>query len=224
VPLPVSVIIPALNEETRIAATIDAAFAAGAAEVLVADGGSEDGTVSVAKAHRARVITGERIRARQLNRGAQEASHEHLIFLHADTLLPPGAAIAVMRALATGAQFGGFQLEFIEQSRRLRFAAFMINRRTAMTGCPWGDQAQFIRRETLLRVGGFADVPIMEDYDLAVRMKRSGKTAILPMRVRTSGRRFLEKGLVRTSAINWRVILGWRLGRDPEKLARLYRG
>ncbi|HEX7155460.1 MAG TPA: TIGR04283 family arsenosugar biosynthesis glycosyltransferase [Thermoanaerobaculia bacterium] len=224
VPLPVSVIIPALNEEARIAATIDAAFAAGAADVVVCDGGSSDGTIAVARKQRARVITGETTRARQLNRGAKEAAHEHLIFLHADTLLPAGAAIAVMRALAANAQFGGFELEFLEPSRRLRLAAFMINSRTKMTRCPWGDQAQFIRRETFHRLGGYADIPIMEDYDLAVRMKRAGRTTILPLRVRTSGRRFLEKGLLRTSAINWRIVAAWRLGVDPEKLARIYRG
>lgn len=99
----------------------------------------------------------------------------------------------------------------------------MINFRTRMTGCPWGDQAQFLRRDTFLRVGGFREIALMEDYDLALRMKREGKTVVLPQSVATSGRRFLSKGVLRTAVINWAIIIRFRLGADPDELARVYR-
>jgi len=214
---PVSVIIPALDEESRIAAAIDSAFAAGAAEVIVADGGSHDATTRIAAEHGARVVSGESMRSRQMNQGAAIASHDHLIFLHADTTLPANAASLVVES---GAVFGGFRVRFAERSWKLRLAAAMINLRTFFTRCPWGDQAQFIRRDAF---DGFREIPIMEDYELAMRMKRRGKTIVLREKVTTSGRRFLEKGLLRTAAINWRIIVRYRLGADLNELARIYR-
>ena len=214
-------VIPALNEADRIAATIDAARAAGASEVIVVDGGSSDTTVVVARASGAHVLEGESVRARQLNRGAEVASHDALVFLHADTLLPLDACAAVERALADHV-FGGFRVEFLEPG--LRFVSAMINLRTRFTRAPWGDQAQFARRDAFLRAGGYPDYPIMEDYELARRMKRLGSVAVLPLTVRTSGRRFLQQGVLRTTFTNWRIILAYHLGVSPERLARWYRG
>ncbi len=218
----VSVVIPTLDEEAQIAATVDSAFAAGAAEVFVCDGGSSDRTVEIARGHGATVITGETMRARQANRGAEAARSEALIFLHADTELPAGAAALVTGALERW-HFGGFRLAFRERSARLRVAAAMINLRTAITHCPWGDQAQFVRRDELLAGGGFREIAIMEDYELAVRMKGRGPTGVLPQKVITSGRRFLERGVLRTAFTNWRIVSAWRFGADPESLARMYR-
>jgi rSAM/selenodomain-associated transferase 2 len=214
----VSAIIPTLNEEARIGATIDAAFAAGVHEVIVADGGSSDATIEIAESRGARVIAGERVRAKQLNRGAAQAMGDALIFLHADTLLPAGASDAVIAALGDGYDFGGFRVEFIEPGFRLRYVAFVINARTRLTRAPWGDQAQFFRRA---KFPGYPELPLMEDYILARAMKRA---AILPLKVRTSGRRFLTKGLIRTSALNWLIIAAYHLGVSPERLARWYRG
>jgi uncharacterized protein len=219
----VSVVIPALNEQASIAAAIDAARAAGAAEVIVADGGSDDATIDVAAEHGARVITGERLRAAQINRGIEAATHEAVIVVHADTLLPLGAAAAVEQALNDGAVFGGFRVEFLEGGPRLAYVAFMINARTRLTRKPWGDQAQFARRETLLHMGGYPAFPIMEDYELARRMKRAGSIAFLPLAVRTSGRRFLTKGVIRTSIVNWLIIVSYHLGLSVERLAGWYR-
>lgn len=213
----VSVIIPSFNEEARIGATIDAARAAGATEILVADGGSTDATVAIASQRGARVIAGETMRARQLNRAADAAEHDVLIFLHADTLLPAGAAGAVTRAIEDGFTCGGFQLEFVEGGPRLGYVAFMINTRTRLTRAPWGDQAQFFRKDVF---PGYPELPIMEDYALSRRMKRA---VILPLKVRTSGRRFLRKGVIRTAFLNWTIILGWHLGIPAERLAAWYR-
>jgi rSAM/selenodomain-associated transferase 2 len=216
----VSVVIPTLNEERFIAATLRSAFEAGAAEIIVVDGGSKDATARVARESGARVIEEETMRARQLNRGAAEAANDAVIFLHADTLLPRGAAEAVESAIEEGAEFGGFRIAFAERGLRMRYVAFMINARTRITRCPWGDQAQFADRRAF---GGYREMPIMEDYELAVRMKTRGRVTLLPLTVITSGRRFLEKGLVRTSAINWWTVWRYHRGVDPEELARRYR-
>jgi hypothetical protein len=145
-----------------------------------------------------------------------------LIFLHADTELPDGAAAAVVEALQH-AGFGGFRLRFAEPAAKLRLAAMLINLRTSITRCPWGDQAQFIRRSTFLGAGGFREIALMEDYELAARMKRAGPVALLPLHVTTSGRRFLQLGLLRTALRNWEIVMRWRFGADPEELAKRYR-
>jgi rSAM/selenodomain-associated transferase 2 len=220
----VSVVIPAWNEEERIGAAIASAFAAGASEVIVSDGGSSDATLAVAAGAGARTLTSERVRAKQLDAGARAATYESIVFLHADTLLPPGAAHWVERSLAGGACFGGFRIAFIEGGLRLRYVAFMINARTRLTRAPWGDQAQFTRRDTLLRIGGYGDAPIMEDYELARRMKRVGPVEVLPLTVQTSGRRFLARGVIATSILNWLIVAAWHLGVPPQKLAAWYRG
>lgn len=219
--MPVSVIIPTLNEEERIAATIVSALLAGAAEVIVSDGGSSDATIEAAREYGARVLTGADMRARQLNLGAREAAHDALLFLHADTLLPLGACTAVEKAIANGATFGGFRLGFLENG--LGLAAALINARTRLTREPWGDQAQFAPRDAFLQSGGYPEIPIMEDYEFARRMKRAGRTALVPLTVRTSGRRFCELGIVRTAALNWWIIACYHLGVSPERLARWYR-
>jgi len=220
--LPLTVVIPALNEEEWIAVAVQSAFAAGAAEVIVVDAGSVDRTARMATSAGARLLLSEPPRARQLNLGAHAASHDALLFLHADTRLPANAANAVCDALAR-ADFGGFRIAFIEPSRKLRIAAVLINLRTRWTRCPWGDQAQFVRRDAFLKSGGFLEIPLMEDYELAIRMKRSGRSVLLPMTVITSGRRFLRKGLFRTAAHNWRTIIRYRMGADIHDLARSYR-
>src|SRR5437763_1838802 len=171
--------------------------------------------ITSSNARGARVIRGEAMRALQLNRGAEAATSDAVVFVHADTLLPLGAARAISEALRRHG-FGGFRLKFAEADARLRVAETMINLRTAITKSPWGDQAQFISRKRFLRNGGFREIPIMEDYELAVRMKRSGSTVIVPLHVLTSGRRFLAKGVWKTAAINWRIITAYRLGGDPE--------
>ena len=217
----VSVVIAALNDERWIGAAVDSAFAAGAAEVIVSDGGSTDGSREIAAGRGARVIASRPMRSRQFNAGANEVQTDAMIFLHADTTLPPGAAAAVAAALQRF-EFGGFGISFAERALKLRVAASMINLRTRVTRCPWGDQAQFVLRSTFFASGGFREIPLMEDYEFALRMRQ--RATILPMAVTTSGRRFLEKGLVRTAIINWTIIARWRMGADAETLSRIYRG
>ena len=219
-PVPVSVVIAAFNDEQWVGAAVDSAFAAGASEVIVSDGGSADRSRAIAADRAARVIASPPMRSRQFNAGANAAANDAIIFLHADTTLPAGAANAVAAALQRY-EFGGFRISFAERAPKLRLAASMINLRTRITRCPWGDQAQFIRRATFVSSGGFREIPLMEDYELATRMKHHA--TILPLSVTTSGRRFLEKGVLRTAMINWSIIARWRLGADANTLARTYR-
>ena len=219
-PGPVSVVIAALNDEQWIGAAVDSAFAAGAGEVIVSDGGSADRSRAIAADRGARVIASTPMRSRQFNTGASTVASDAIIFLHADTALPAGAADAVAAALQRY-EFGGFHISFAERAPKLRLAASMINLRTRITRCPWGDQAQFIRRATFVRSNGFREIPLMEDYELATRMKKHA--TLLPLAVTTSARRFLEKGVLRTAMINWTIIARWRLGADAETLARFYR-
>lgn len=221
--MPVAVIIPTLNEEESIGGTVQSAIAAGAAEVIVVDGGSFDRTARFATAAGARVLLCESLRARQLNRGAEAATSNALIFLHADTRLPAGAAAAVESALKGGAAFGAFRLRFQEPAFKLRVAAAMINLRSIVFRNPWGDQAQFIGRNTFLARGGFREMPLLEDYELARRMKTARRTRILPLTVTTSARRFVQKGVWRTALTNWRIIWMYAHGADVEELAKMYR-
>ena len=220
----VAVIIPTLNEEAVVAGAIRSALAAGAAEVIVSDGGSTDGTSEVARREGAAVHACDNLRGRQMNCAATRTDAEILVFLHADTRLPADAMGPIREAIDSGFIFGGFRIEFIEGGARLRVAAAMINLRAALTRCPWGDQAQFIERERFLSEGGFREYPIMEDYEMAARMKMRGPTIVLPPKVASSGRRFLDKGVFRTAIINWRIIFAYHAGADPVALARMYRG
>ena len=221
-PQTVSVVIAARNEEARVGAAVRSALEAGAVEAIVVDGGSSDDTARVAREAGARVIASEPMRARQLNAGAAAARGTAVIFLHADTTLPRGAAAAVGTALDSGAHLGGFRIAFAEASWRLRAVAALINLRTRLTRCPWGDQAQFTLREPFLAAGGYREIPLLEDYEMAIRMKK--RAVVLPMSVTTSGRRFLERGILATAVLNWRIIAMYRMGVDPAVLAGMYRG
>jgi rSAM/selenodomain-associated transferase 2 len=218
-----SVIIPTLDSETEIVGAVRSAIDAGAVEVIVADGGSADQTIAAARESGAAVVGGERVRGRQMNAGAARATGEVLLFLHADTRLPPETGPAIESALLSGIRFGGFRLRFREKSIALRLAERLINLRSRLTRCPWGDQAQWVEATLFNTSGGYRPDPLMEDYELAIRMKRSTRTAVLRPMVETSGSRFLHQGVVRTILTNWWIVARWRLGASPESLASVYR-
>lgn len=218
-----SIVIPTLNEEHQLKRSLPPAVAA-ADEVWVSDGGSSDRTVPLAESLGARVVSGPTGRGAQLNRGAERAAGEVLLFLHADTRLPPGAAERVLQAMGSGAVGGGFRLRFDTGHPGMRLAAAGINLRTRLTGCPLGDQAQFVRREAFAALGGFRDWPILEDLEFSRRLKRRGRTVLIADPVVTSPRRYLRGGVVRTLATNWLIFGLYFAGLPPRRLARLYRG
>jgi rSAM/selenodomain-associated transferase 2 len=225
-PPALSIVIPVLDEAGRIAAALDALApwrAGGGVEVIVADGGSRDGTPALAAGRADRVLTSPPGRARQMNAGAREARAGALLFLHADTALPPDAPRLVARALDTHA-WGRFDVRIDGRSRALPLVAAAMNLRSRASGIATGDQALFMRRDAFAAVGGFPDQPLMEDVEISRRLRaRCGAPACLRERVVTSGRRWDERGAARTIALMWRLRLLYWLGVPAERLAAAYR-
>ncbi len=220
----ISVIVPALNEAESITDTIASAKPE-AKEIIVVDGGSTDDTAAVAEAAGARVIVTEPSRARQMNRGAESAAGDVLVFLHADTKLPADYGAAVERALfSRGVAAGAFSLAIDGTGAKYRLVEAVVALRSRCNSLPYGDQAIFVRAETLAASGGFADLPIMEDYEFIRRMQRRGRIVILPLLARTSSRRWQRLGVMRTALLNFIVIVAFHLGAAPTLLAGWYRG
>ena len=220
----ISVIIPTLNEKDALPATLASAARTPQLEVVVADGGSRDGTIQIARDWGCRVISTSPGRARQMNRGAEESQSEYLIFLHADTRLPEKFQDCVRGTLAEPkVAAGAFRLQ-IEGSRGfLRLIEAGANRRSRYFQMPYGDQAIFLRSELFREVGGYPDLPIMEDFELIRRLRRRGRIALAPSSALTSGRRWKELGILRTTLLNQIVILAYLAGVQPTRIASWYR-
>jgi rSAM/selenodomain-associated transferase 2 len=222
--VPLSIIVPALDEEVSITATL-AALApcrARGAEVVVVDGGSRDATRALAAPLADRVIDAPRGRASQMNAGARASSGATLLFLHADTLLPPGAMEAIARLDGEHRDWGRFDVAIAGERPLLAVVAFFMNLRSRLTGIATGDQAIFVRRETFEACGGFPAIPLMEDVALSRELKRRGAPLCLRERVVTSGRRWERHGTLRTIVLMWRLRVAYALGADPHRLARRY--
>jgi uncharacterized protein len=217
----VSVVIPTLDDAEFVAAAVASARASGAYEVIVADGGSLDGTREAAAAAGARVVDASMGRAVQMDAGAAEAQGEVLMFLHADTTLPPDAArLAVETLSRTGVVAGGFSFDVPRDTRHARLIAAIGRARHRLGGRPWGDQCLFFSAQTWRDLGGFGDLPVMEDLEIAGRLGRLGEVVVRPERAVTSSRAWDEHGLVRPTAVNVLGVLAYRLGVDPERIAR----
>ncbi len=220
-----SIIIPVLNEAAAIGDAL-AALApcrARGVEVVVVDGGSRDGTAAIAHPLADHLLSAPRGRGSQMNAGATVAKGEVLLFLHADTRLPPDAERLVLMGLqASKRAWGRFDVTIAGRSPLLRLVAAMMNLRSRLTGIATGDQAMFVTREAFAQAGGFPDIPLMEDIVLSRRLKRIGRPACLPARVVTSGRRWDQHGIVRTTVMMWRLRLAFFLGAEPARLARRY--
>lgn len=221
--------IPARNEADRIEAAVESARAPGV-EVVVVDGGSRDATRERARGAGARLIEAEPGRARQLAVGLRATSAEAVVFLHADSLLPRGFDAAVRAALADPGVVGGaFAFRFAAEPGAgalarlgLRVVEAGVRARVALAGLPYGDQALFARRSVLERLGGVPQVPILEDLDLVAALRRAGKLAFLRAAVRTSPRRYLERGVARTWWRNALALAAWRIGLDRGRVAAWY--
>ena len=225
-PVRLSVVMPALNEAAGMAAALQALapLAARGAQLLVADGGSQDATAGLAQAGGAQVVHAPRGRALQMNAGAQQASGDILLFLHADTRLPPDADRLIEQALANSPQvWGRFDVRIEGQPRMLRVIAAFMNRRSRWTGIATGDQALFMTRAAFDAVGGFPAQPLMEDIEMSRRLRQLSGPACLRACVVTSGRRWETRGVWRTVLLMWRLRLAYWRGAVPERLAALYR-
>jgi rSAM/selenodomain-associated transferase 2/rSAM/selenodomain-associated transferase 1 len=225
IPPRLSVIIPAFHEAELIASVLAAVSGIPEAEVIVVDGGSTDGTPELAAAYGAKVFSTNRDRAKQMNLGALKARGKVLLFLHADTHLPQGFEKHVLASISEpGAVGGAFELRIDACARGLRFIERMANWRSRRLQLPYGDQALFVKADVFRELGGFPDLPIMEDYELVRRLKRTGRIVILPIAAATSARRWLRLGVWRTTLVNQLIILGYHLGVSPQLLSRFYRG
>lgn len=218
----VSIVVPVLDEARTLAATLAPLQPwRPAAEILVVDGGSRDGTREIAAPLADRVLQAPRGRALQMNAGATAAKAPALLFLHADTALPGDAVSLVCEALRSHA-WGRFDVRIDGRDPMLRVVAAMMNARSRVSGIATGDQAMFVRRDAFAAAGGFADIPLMEDVDLSRRLRSRSRPACLRAQVVTSGRRWERHGTWRTIVLMWRLRLAYALGADPHRLAERY--
>ena len=222
----VSLVIPVLNEAGRINGAIGGIRSLdGHVEIIVVDGSPEGETIRAITDPEVIRLTSSKGRASQMNRGASQARGEALLFLHADTALPPHAFERIESPLADDRFVGGaFDLEIGDKGPAFRIIGRLASLRSRLTRIPYGDQAIFLRRDYFNELDGFRDMPIMEDVDLMRRVRRAGeKICIVKDRVRTSSRRWRKEGLVRCTLRNRTLMLLYMLGVAPEKLARRYR-
>ncbi|MFP4193209.1 MAG: TIGR04283 family arsenosugar biosynthesis glycosyltransferase [Candidatus Hydrogenedentota bacterium] len=220
-----SIIIPAINEADRLPETLESIGRSPLVETIVADGGSDDATRSIAEAFGATVIQSAPGRAKQMNAGAAVARGNILLFLHADTRLPFAYLDPILAAMQDDrAAAGAFRLTFAQAGLGLRCIEWAANLRSIVGQSPYGDQALFVRRETFEALEGFRDLPIMEDYDLVQRLRKLGRIKMLPLPAITSPRRCIERGIWRTTLTHKWIIIGWRFNVDPARLARWRNG
>jgi len=220
-PPPLTIIVPMLNEEAGITAALGALRPLDA-EIVAVDGGSGDKSVALAAPLCDQLLRSPRGRARQMNAGAAAAHGDILLFLHADTVLPAQADRLVGEAIAGDACWGRFDVRIAGDSAWFPLIATLMNLRSRLTGIATGDQAIFVRRTAFAQVGGFADIPLMEDIVLSQRLRQLGRPACLRQKVTTSGRRWEKQGVLRTVFTMWWLRLRFFFGTDPAKLAREY--
>jgi rSAM/selenodomain-associated transferase 2 len=217
-----SIVMPVLNEAAEIEAALRALapLRARGVEIIVVDGGSNDGTLALARPLADRVLSAPRGRAMQMNAGETTATGDALLFLHADTRLPDDADRIILAGLKAHA-WGRFGVRF-DNGGCLRLVAMMMNTRSRLTGVATGDQAMFMTRTAFVAAGGFPPIALMEDVALSARLKRLGRPLCLRARVTTSGRRWRRHGVWRTILLMWQLRLCYFLGADPARLARAY--
>jgi rSAM/selenodomain-associated transferase 2 len=223
-----SIIIPALNEAVTINGLIShlrGLQQAAKAEIIIVDGSDDGDTAGAVNHESVRCINSQRGRAIQMNTGAQIAQGDILIFLHADTRLPQDALILIDRAIGQDGVVGGaFDLAIQSNRKSLKIIGKVASRRSRMTRIPYGDQAIFIRRDYFRNLGGYPEVPLMEDVALMRIIKRRGdRIHIIPRCVGTSPRRWEKEGILYTTIRNWTLISLYFLGIPPETLAGYYR-
>jgi rSAM/selenodomain-associated transferase 2 len=222
--LSLSIIIPTLNEATLVAPLLRyLCDIAPKAELIVSDGDSTDETVESAKSL-ARCIIAPRGRAAQMNAGARVASGDVLWFVHADCR-PHRRSVSALQAAMADASIvgGGFQYSLDCPGYRFRLAERLSNRKNRLLKLLYGDMGMFVRKDTFERLGGFKDIPLMEDMEFSRRLKKAGRIAILPLTMKTSARRWIEEGWTKNSVRSWLLQGAWAMGVSPHSLARWYR-
>lgn len=218
------IVVPVLNEASSLAAFLQRldVYRQRGARLVVVDGGSDDDTLAIARAHADLALLSPRGRASQMNAGAAACPADVLLFLHADTQLPENADQLVHRATLGSCSWGRFDVRIDSPRPVLRFVSWMMNCRSRWSGIATGDQAMFVRHDLFTQLGGFPDIPLMEDVAMSCRLKQHGPPANLRERVITSARRWERHGVWRTIALMWRLRAAYFLGADPTRLAVQY--
>ena len=218
-----TIVIPALDEAAMIVGVLRALapLRARGAEIVVADGGSRDGTLQLAKPLADHAIAAPRSRGAAMNAGAAIGTGDTLLFLHADTVLPGDADGLIAEALSQR-DWGRFDIRIGGRHPLLALIARMVNLRSRLTGVATGDQAIFVTRAAFAAVGGFDDLPLMEDVAISRKLKRLCRPCCIGAPAITSGRRWEHHGVLRTILLMWRLRLGYYLGVEPARLARRY--
>jgi rSAM/selenodomain-associated transferase 2 len=220
----ISIVIPTLDEAGTIEHLLRdlQPLRCAGHQVLIVDGGSQDLTRERASELGCEVLSAVRGRASQMNAGAARACGDVLWFLHADTRVPEAAAAALLAAIAQGHAWGRFAVRLSGTAAMLRVVEAAMNLRSCWTGLATGDQGIFVLREVFDAVGGYPELPLMEDIALSKRLRRHGRLACVKTQLVTASRRWECKGLYRTILLMWRLRLAYALGADPKDLARKY--
>jgi rSAM/selenodomain-associated transferase 2 len=220
----ISVIIPVKSEGPEVVVGFSRFCSPPPVELIVADGGVGEPVREELRAAGARVLSGDGSRGSRLARAAAEARGDVLFFLHADSRPPENALMIIRRAVDEGADAGAFSLAYEASEPAMRWIAWWANRRSRLARLPFGDQGIFCRRDAYLRSGGFRDLPVCDDLDLVLRLRKAGRFVIRPEKTITSPRRYQESGALRQVLRNWKVMAGYFAGVSPETLSRWYEG
>lgn len=220
----VSIVIPALNEAENIQKTILHARSAGVTDIIVSDGGSDDGTPELAAAAGSQIVSGPAGRGIQMNRGAQRAIGEVLFFVHADTWPNRDCVSQIRQVLSTSSvQGGAFRQHIDADGWRYRWLERGNAWRAAWRGLPYGDQGIFLRRSFFDQLGGFPEVRLMEDLMFMQRFRRHSKPVLLDGPLYVNARRWQKHGVLRQTLRNWSLLTAFYFGVSPDKLAAYYR-
>jgi len=223
--LKISIVMPVLNEAENLRNTLGHLHLSENEELIIVDGGSVDGTVSIAREFTDKVFTAKTGRASVMNFGAQNAQGDILLFLHADCILPDNSFTLIREVLRNkNIAAGAFALRIDSKKTVFRIIEIFSNLRAVLTSLIYGDQGMFLRKETFNRLGGFADIPLMEDIEISLRLNKAGKIVFLKQAITVSSRRWVKEGIVYTTLRNWINAFSYTfLKVSPEKLVRQYK-
>ncbi len=221
----ISIIIPVYNEETTLPVTLSQLKLSDNEELVVVDGGSNDRTLEISKRFTEKVFVTEKGRGRQLRKGAELATGGILFFLHADCL-PPENAFSIIREVILDSKIaaGTFDIGIHFDRLASRIIEFGANLRSHITKLPYGDQGLFMKKETYEKIGGFKEIPIMEDVEIAQRLKKQGKIIFVREKINTSTRRWEKEGILYTTVRDWILAISYTLFKvSPERLLKYYK-
>jgi len=221
----ISIIIPTLNESESIEKTLNSLHTTlkEGNELIIVDGGSNDDTILKCKNYTDKVYTATKGRAIQMNVGADKSTNDILLFLHADTLMPQNFSAENLTALATITnEWGFFKVKFTSHHLLLRLVSTLMNTRSCLTRIATGDQAIFIKKELFKKIGGYKEIPLMEDIELSISLKKYSKPYCVKEFVMTSSRKWESNGIIKTIILMWKIRFLYFFGVSPQKLVNIY--